>query len=90
MNDDLQPVDTTLSTIEKLFPPEKEPTKFDKVIDLIKATSSGTPWSVLGQAIETTGKVLNTITAGKMGHIYLLRRICFFLYFYAFLKVLTN
>ena len=50
--------------VQKLFPPEKEATKFDKIIDLAKALSSGTPWGVVGQAIETTGKVCSTICAG--------------------------
>lgn len=36
MENYLQPIDNTLLTVEKLFPPEKESTKFDKVIDLIK------------------------------------------------------
>ena len=48
MENYLQPIDNTLLTVEKLFPPEKESTKFDKVIDLIKAVSSGTPWGVVG------------------------------------------
>lgn len=65
MSDYLQPLDSTLLTVEKLFPPEKEATKFDKVIDVIKTVSSGTPWGVLGQAIETTGRVCNTISAGR-------------------------
>lgn len=65
MSNYLQPIDRTLLTVEKLFPPEKEATKFDKLIDLVKAVSSGGPWGVLGQAIETTGKVCNTISAGK-------------------------
>lgn len=65
MNNRLQPLDNTLSIVEKLFPPEKEATKFDKVIDLIKAASSGTPWGVLGQAIETTGKVYSAICSGN-------------------------
>lgn len=34
MENYLQPIDNTLLTVEKLFPPEKESTKFDKVIDL--------------------------------------------------------
>ena len=65
MENYLQPIYNTLLTVEKLFPPEKESTKFDKVIDLIKAVSSGTPWGVVGQAIEVTGKVCSTISSGK-------------------------
>lgn len=65
MNDYLQPLNSNLLIVEKLFPPEKEATKFDKVIDLIKAASSGTPWGVLGQAIETTGKVCSVICSGN-------------------------
>lgn len=65
MNDYLQPLNSNLLIVEKLFPPEKEATKFDKVIDLIKAASSGTPWGVLGQAIETTGKVCSAICSGN-------------------------
>jgi len=65
MGDYLQPLDSSLLTIEKLFPPEEKTTKFDKVISLIKAISSGTPWGVLGQAIETTGKVVSVISSGK-------------------------
>lgn len=65
MSNYLQPLDSMLLAVEKLFPPEKKATKFDIVIDLVKAVSSGTPWGVLGQAIETTGKVCNAISAGK-------------------------
>lgn len=65
MGEYLQPLDSSLLTIEKLFPPEEKTTKFDKVISLIKAISSGSPWGVLGQAIETTGKVVGVISSGK-------------------------
>lgn len=65
MEKNLQPIDQTLLTVGQLFPPEKETTKFDKIIDLIKSVSSGSPWGALGQAIETTGKVCSTISGGK-------------------------
>ena len=65
MGDYLQPLDSSLLAIEKLFPPEEKTTKLDKVISLFKAMASGTPWGVLGQAVETTGKVINVISSGK-------------------------
>ena len=65
MGDLLQPIDSSLLAIEKLFPPEERPTKFDKAISLIKAISSGSPWGVLGQTIETTGRVISVISSGK-------------------------
>lgn len=65
MKEYLQPINSSLLTIEKLFPPEEKERKFDKVISFFKAMASGTPWGVLGQAIETTGNVLSVISSGK-------------------------
>lgn len=65
MNNILQLLDITRQVTENVFPSEKQETKFDKFIDLVKDLASGGPWGVLGQAIETTGKVLNTICSGK-------------------------
>jgi len=65
MEDYLQPLDSSLLTIEKLFPPEEKTTRLDKVLSFFKAMASGTSWGVLGQAIETTGKVVNVISSGK-------------------------
>ena len=59
------PRNSSLLTIEKLFPPEEKETKLDKVISFLKAMASGTPWGVLGQAIETTGNVISVISSGK-------------------------
>lgn len=61
----IQPVDMTLLTLDKLFPPEQPSTKFDKIIDLVKALSSGTIVGAVGQAIETTAKVCATISSGQ-------------------------
>ena len=65
MNNYSKQLDITSLIIERLLPSEEKSTKFDKVIDLIKATASGTPWGVVGQAIETTGKVFNAIVSGN-------------------------
>lgn len=65
MENYLQPLNSSLLTIERLFPPEEKTTKFDKVISLIKDITSGSPWGVLGQAIEATGKVASVISSGK-------------------------
>ena len=66
MKNNVQPIDRTLQVIEQLFPPEKEITKFDRVVDMLKALSSGSIVGVIGQAIEITGKVCNSISAGKL------------------------
>lgn len=63
--DQLVHMDHSLQVINELFPPEKPDTKFDKVLDVIKALSGGTVAGVIGQALETTIKVLGTMNAGR-------------------------
>lgn len=61
----LQPVDNSLRVIRELFPAEQAPTKFDKTIELIKALTANSIPGVIGQAIETAGKVCSTLLSGK-------------------------
>lgn len=61
----LLPVDNSLRVIRELFPAEQTPTKFDKTIELIKALTANSITGLIGQAIETTGKVCSTLISGK-------------------------
>lgn len=61
----MQPVDNSLRVLGELWPAEQSQTKFDKMIDLIKALTSNSIPGVIGQAIETTGKVCSTLISGK-------------------------
>lgn len=65
MNYNIQSIECTLQTLGKLFPPEQPVTKFDKVLELVKALSSGTIAGAVGQAIETTAKVCATISSDR-------------------------
>lgn len=61
----MQPVDNTLRIVEELFPSEPTPTKFDKTVELIKALTVNSIPGVIGQAIETTGKVCSAFITGN-------------------------
>lgn len=59
------PVDYTLQVYNEIFPPPVPDSKFDKVLDLIKAFSSGTTVGTIGQVLENTIKVYGAISYGK-------------------------
>lgn len=58
-------IDDTLFAFSEIFPPQKQETKFDKVLDLIKAFSSGTLVGTVGQVIETTIKTCGVLATEK-------------------------
>ncbi len=60
----MQPVDSTLRVIREIYPTEST-TKFDKFTEFIKALTANTIPGMIGQAIETTGKVCSTLVSEK-------------------------
>lgn len=61
----LSEADYTIAYVDRLFPPESKPTKFDKGIDLIKALSCTTVPGVIGQVLETGIKAYQSIKNTK-------------------------
>lgn len=58
-------IDDTLYAFSELFPPQEPETKFDKIIDLIKAFSSGTLVGTVGQVLTTTIKTCGLVATEK-------------------------
>lgn len=58
-------IDDTLYAFSELFPPQEPETKFDKVLDLIKAFSSGTLVGTVGQVLTTTIKTCGVVVTEK-------------------------
>ena len=58
-------IDDTLAAFSEIFPPQKQETKFDKALDLIKAFSSGTLVGTVGQVLETTVKTCGVLATEK-------------------------
>lgn len=58
-------IDDTLYAFSGIFPSKEPETKFDKVLELIKAFSSGTLVGTVGQVLETTIKTCGVISTEK-------------------------
>lgn len=65
MTNYLQPVDNTILAFSKILPQEPNPTKFDKIVEVIKALSVNSIPGVIAQAIDTTAKVCSTFITEK-------------------------
>lgn len=64
-NQFMQPVDNSLRVLGELWPSERPSTRFDKMMDLIKTLAVNSIPGVIGQALETTGKVCSTLISGR-------------------------
>ena len=58
-------IDDTLHAFSELFPPQEPETKFDKILDLIQAFSSGTLVGTVGQVLTTTIKTCGVVAMEK-------------------------
>lgn len=58
-------IDDTLYAFSELFPPKEPETKFDKILDLIQAFSSGTLIGTVGQVLTTTIKTCGVVATEK-------------------------
>lgn len=58
-------IDDTLYAFSELFPPQEPETKFDKILDLIRAFSSGTLVGTVGQVLTTTIKTCGVVATEK-------------------------
>lgn len=54
-------IDDTLYAFSELFPSQEPETKFDKILDLIQAFSSGTLVGAAGQVLTTTIKTCGAV-----------------------------